>query len=139
MFDEEKGLYTIGTVAGIIDEHPETLRVWEKNGLIHPERSSNQRKYSNNDIMKLKFIKALLDEKGLNISGAKQIINMYPCWFNRTCKGGIVKNSSIKVNRSKPCWKIEDTYCILLIDKTDLCSTCSICNGYTNCNTVNND
>ena len=43
--------------------------------------------------MKLKFIKALLDEKRFNISGAKQIINMYPCGLNRTCKGGITRNS----------------------------------------------
>lgn len=30
MLDEDQGLYTIGTVAELIDEHPETLRVWEK-------------------------------------------------------------------------------------------------------------
>ena len=38
VFDEDRGLYTIGTVAELIGEHPETLRVWERNELIFPDR-----------------------------------------------------------------------------------------------------
>ncbi len=136
MFDEDKGLYTIGTVSELISEHPETLRVWEKNGLIHPIRNGTQRKYSNNDIKRLNFIRSLLHEKGMNIAGVKQLINMYPCWFNKTCKGGAGKNST-DVNNSKPCWKTEETFCILVTDKADLCSTCSICKDYSSCKTAN--
>lgn len=137
MFDEEKGLYTIGTISELIGEHPETLRVWEKNGLIHPTRSGNQRKYSNNDIKRLNFIRSLLHEKGLNIAGVKQLINMYPCWFNKTCKGGASKNNT-NVNNSKPCWKTEETFCILVIDKADLCSTCSLYKDCSSCKAANN-
>ena len=137
MFDEEKGLFTIGTVSELIGEHPETLRVWEKNGLIHPIRSGKQRKYSNNDIKRLNFIRSHLHEKGLNIAGVKHIINMYPCWFKKTCKGGASKNSS-NVNNSKSCWKIKDTFCVLVIDKADLCSICSVCKDCSNFKVVNN-
>jgi MerR family transcriptional regulator/heat shock protein HspR len=63
MFDDDKGLYTIGTVSKLIGEHPETLRVWERNGLLQPDREGYQRKYSNNDLRRLKFIIYLMHEK----------------------------------------------------------------------------
>ncbi|AGA70351.1 hypothetical protein Desdi_2943 [Desulfitobacterium dichloroeliminans LMG P-21439] len=134
MLDEEKGLYSIGTVAELIGEHPETLRVWERNNLIHPDRAKYQRKYSNNDLLRLKFIKFLMDEKGLNIAGVNQITAMYSCWYNRNCKGGALKNSSTIVNESKPCWKIEGSYCPIASDKSELCSSCEMlrtCSGCT--------
>lgn len=56
MFDEDQGLYTIGTVSELLEEHPETLRVWERNDLIRPDRKGYQRKYSNNDVLRLKFV-----------------------------------------------------------------------------------
>ena len=62
MFDEDQGLYTIGTVAELLGEHPETLRVWERNDLIRPDRTGYQRKYSGNDVRRLKFIKYLMNE-----------------------------------------------------------------------------
>lgn len=130
MLNEEKGVYTIGTVARLIGEHPETLRVWERNGLLNPERVNNQRRYSNTDLKRLKFIKYLLHEKGLNIAGVKQLIQMYPCWSLKNCKGGAAKNSSVKVNDSKPCWKIEGTFCLVASDKSEICSTCDV---YRNC------
>ncbi|BAE84853.1 MULTISPECIES: MerR family transcriptional regulator [Desulfitobacterium] len=126
LLDEEKGLYSIGTVAELIEEHPETLRVWERNGLIHPNRDKYQRKYSNNDLLRLKFIKYLMNEKGLNIAGVKQITSMYSCWYNRNCKGGGMRSSTIPINESKPCWKIEGTYCFIASDKSELCSTCEM-------------
>lgn len=133
MFDGDKGLYTIGTVAGLIGEHPETLRVWERNDLLRPDREGYQRKYSNNDLKRLKFIRFLMDEKGLNIAGVKQLTSMYSCWYNRNCHGGVAKNSTTAVNESKPCWKIEGTYCLVSSDKAELCSTCEMLRQCTDC------
>jgi MerR family transcriptional regulator/heat shock protein HspR len=138
MFDEEKGLYTIGIVSEIIKEHPETLRVWEKNQLLKPQRDGCQRRYSNNDILRLRFIKNLIDEKGLNIAGVKHIISMYSCWDKRNCKGGAHKNSSVAVNESKPCWKIEGTFCLLPSDKSEMCSSCIMYKSCVNCNGCRN-
>jgi MerR family transcriptional regulator, heat shock protein HspR len=126
MFDEDRGLYTIGIVAELIEEHPETLRVWERNDLIRPDRKGNQRRYSNNDVKRLRFIKFLMDSKGLNIAGVKHLISMYSCWFNRNCKGGAYQNSPISVNESKACWKIKDTYCLVASDKAEMCNTCAL-------------
>ena len=134
MFDEDKGLYSIGTVARLIGEHPETLRVWEKNGLIQPDRRSYQRKYTNNDLKSLKFIKYLMDEKGLNIAGAKHITSMYSCWLKKSCRGGAQKNSPVPINESKLCWKIEGTYCMVVSDKSEMCNTCEVYKTCKDCN-----
>lgn len=132
MLDDEKGLYTIGTVAELLREHPETLRVWERNGLICPDRNGYQRKYSNNDLKRLRFIKYLMDGKGLNIAGVRQVVSMYSCWYQRFCRGGAARNSKIPVNESKPCWKEEGTFCLKPSDKSEICSSCDmmhICRG----------
>jgi len=137
MLDEDQGLYTIGTVAELLNEHPETLRVWERNELILPDRNGYQRKYSNNDLKRLKFIKYLMDEKGLNIAGVRQVVSMYSCWYRRYCKGGDSKSSPVPVNESKPCWKVEGTYCLAPSDKSEFCHSCEMmknCDGCKGCN-----
>ncbi|WP_407308464.1 MerR family transcriptional regulator [Desulfosporosinus sp. SB140] len=126
MIDEDQGLYTIGTVAELIEEHPETLRVWERNDLIHPDRKGYQRRYSNNDVKRLQFIKYLIDKKGLNIAGVKHLISMYSCWYNRNCKGGAYQNSPISVNEAKACWKTKGTYCLVASDKAEMCNSCAL-------------
>jgi MerR family transcriptional regulator/heat shock protein HspR len=133
MFDDDKGLYTIGTVSKLIGEHPETLRVWERNGLLQPDREGYQRKYSNNDLRRLKFIIYLMHEKGLNIAGVKQLISMYSCWYKRNCKGGAAKNSPIPINESKPCWKLEGTCCLVASDKAEMCNSCDMLKKCTEC------
>lgn len=136
MFDEDQGLYTIGTVAELLEEHPETLRVWERNDLIRPDRKGYQRKYSNNDLLRLKFVKYLMHEKGLNVAGVKHLTSMYSCWYKRNCKGGAHQNSPVSVNESKACWKIEGTYCLVASDKAEMCNSCDMlknCPGCTGC------
>jgi len=133
MLDEDRGIYTIGIIAELIGEHPETLRVWERNGLLQPERVGNQRRYCNNDLKRLRFIKYLIDEKGLNIAGVRQITAMYACWYRKNCKGGAYKNSSTPVNNSKPCWKLEGTFCLVPDDKSEMCGACEIYKNCKNC------
>lgn len=120
-------IYTIGVVAQLLNVHQETLRIWEKNGLITPSRKNNQRIYSNYDLKKLQFIKHMLDDKGLNLAGVRQLIEFYPCWWRENCKGGKGKESGDYINPAKPCWKEEDTYCFTPLDKADYCQSCSTC------------
>ena len=126
MFDDEKGLYTIGMVSDILNKHPETLRVWERNLLIKPLRQNSQRRYSNNDLLRLRFIIYLIDEKGLNVAGVREVVSMYPCWFKRDCPGGAKKNSATQINEARVCWKKQETYCLKPIDKAEICAVCLI-------------
>lgn len=124
MNDDEQGLFTISVVAGILGEHPETLRVWERNGLIEPDRTKYQRLYTNNDIARLKFIKYLIDEKGFNVASVSHLLKMYPCYYRGViCNGGgYIGNDNI--NNSKPCWKKNGAYCLKITDKSEMCCCC---------------
>ena len=67
-FMERKPLYTISVIAELMGVHPETLRVWERHGLLKIPRRNAQRLYTDNDLKRLSFIQDLLD-KGLNLAG----------------------------------------------------------------------
>ena len=132
----DRGEYTIGVVAAAIGEHPETLRVWERHDLVRPDRHGYQRKYSENDMRRLRFIQRLMNEKGLNIAGVRLVIGLYSCWYNRHCAGGARMDGLVAVNRSKPCWKIEGAYCVVPEDKSEMCAGCRLlhlCEGCSGC------
>ncbi|GAB6181873.1 MerR family transcriptional regulator [Desulfotomaculum defluvii] len=101
----------IGVISELLGVHPETLRIWERNGLIQPERRNKQRLYSSNDVIRLRFIHQLINKKGLNIASVKQVIQLYPCWFIDNCIGNI-NDQETQVNPNKPCWKIQGTFCL---------------------------
>jgi len=123
-WDDDKPMLNIGIVAQFLEVHPETLRIWEKNNLIHPARKNKQRLYSNNDLKRLKFIHNLINIKGLNIAGVQQVLAMYSCWKTKSCQDSYARNKSETVNRSKPCWKEDGSYCIVIQDQADLCNNC---------------
>ncbi|MBO8137581.1 MAG: MerR family transcriptional regulator [Desulfotomaculum sp.] len=128
LVNDDLPLYNIGVVAELLKVHPETLRIWEKHNLIFPARRNKQRLYSNNDVKRLQFIHYLINEKGLNIAGVQQMISLYPCWKIKNCPGGKREQEGV-VNKNKPCWKEQGTYCYVIEDKADYCSTCGLCQG----------
>ena len=74
---KKKGLYTIGVVAQMYDIHPQTLRLYEREGLLKPSRTQgNTRLYSNEDLERLEFILFLTRELGVNLAGVDIILNM---------------------------------------------------------------
>jgi len=69
--------YTIGAVAQMHRMHPQTLRAWERQGLLSPSRSAgNTRFYSREDLDTLEVILALTRELGVNLAGVEVILNM---------------------------------------------------------------
>ncbi len=74
---KRKGFYTIGVVAKMYDIHPQTLRLYEREGLLKPSRTEgNTRLYSEKDLERLEFILALTRELGVNLAGVDIILNM---------------------------------------------------------------
>ncbi len=74
---KRKGLYTIGVVAKMYDIHPQTLRLYEREGLLKPSRTEgNTRLYSEEDLERLEFILFLTREMGVNLAGVDIILNM---------------------------------------------------------------
>ncbi len=77
MKKKRKGYYTIGVVAKMYDIHPQTLRLYEREGLLKPSRTEgNTRLYSDEDLERLEFILFLTRELGVNLAGVDIILNM---------------------------------------------------------------
>lgn len=69
--------YTISAVAEMFDIHPQTLRMYEREGLLKPSRSDgNTRVYSDEDLERLEVILSLTRDLGVNLAGVEIIINM---------------------------------------------------------------
>jgi MerR family transcriptional regulator/heat shock protein HspR len=70
------GFYLIGLVAELAGMHPQTLRLYERRGLIRPSRSAGRtRRYSDADLARLRRIHAL-SEAGLNIAGIERVLDL---------------------------------------------------------------
>ena len=74
---KSKGAYMISAVAEMYDIHPQTLRLYEREGLLLPSRSEgNTRLYTDEDLERLEFILNLARDLGVNIAGIAIILQM---------------------------------------------------------------
>lgn len=74
---KKKPLYMISVVAEMFDVHPQTLRTYEREGLIRPSRTEgNTRLYSEEDLDRIDLILRLTNELGVNLAGVEVILNM---------------------------------------------------------------
>ena len=70
-------LYHISIAARLVECHPQTLRTYERLGLLAPHRAaSNVRLYSDRDIERLRQIKRLTQELGINLAGVEIVLNL---------------------------------------------------------------
>ena len=76
-FEGEEPRYVISVAARILGVHAQTLRYYERAGMIEPSRSrGNRRLYSVEDIERLRRIKMLIDDLGVNLAGVEVIMRM---------------------------------------------------------------
>ncbi len=76
MKDKKKPCYVISVVSEMLDVHPQTLRLYEREGLITPHRTKRSRLYSEEDVEKLSMIIRLTKELGVNRSGVEIILRL---------------------------------------------------------------
>jgi hypothetical protein len=73
----DKPIYTLSVASEILDTHPRTLMMYEHLGMIKPHRTStNRRRYSQRDMMKLQAIQTLTRQHRVNLAGARFILPM---------------------------------------------------------------
>ena len=73
---DEMPVYVISVAAQLSDMHPQTLRAYDRLGLVSPGRSQGRgRRYSMRDILALREIQRLSQEEGVNLSGIKLILD----------------------------------------------------------------
>jgi MerR family transcriptional regulator, heat shock protein HspR len=74
---KSKGAYMISAVAEMYEIHPQTLRLYEREGLLKPSRTEgNTRLYTDEDLERLEFILNLARDLGVNIAGIAIILQM---------------------------------------------------------------
>jgi MerR family transcriptional regulator, heat shock protein HspR len=74
---KSRGAYMISAVAEMYGIHPQTLRLYEREGLLKPSRTEgNTRLYTDEDLQRLEFILSLARDLGVNISGIAIILQM---------------------------------------------------------------
>jgi MerR family transcriptional regulator/heat shock protein HspR len=73
----EQDLYFISVAARILGMHPQTLRKYERLGLVRPTRTiGSMRLYSRGELDRLKIIKRLVDDAGINLAGVQRLLSI---------------------------------------------------------------
>jgi MerR family transcriptional regulator, heat shock protein HspR len=74
---DDRAVYVISVAAQLAGVHPQTLRIYERKGLVSPKRTAgNSRRYSQRDIERLREIHDMTQELGINLAGVKLIMQM---------------------------------------------------------------
>lgn len=70
-------LYLISMAARLLNMHPQTLRKYERLGLVRPSRTvGSMRLYSHDELDRLRLIKHLVDEGGINLAGVQRLLSI---------------------------------------------------------------
>ena len=76
-YEDSEPCYVISVAARILGVHAQTLRYYERAGMVEPSRSrGNRRLYSTEDIERLRRIKTMIDDLGVNLAGVEVIMRM---------------------------------------------------------------
>ncbi len=102
-------LYPIGVVAELIGITDQTIRLYEKHGLIKPARRKRNRFYSENDLKWIQCLRNLIHDKKISIQGIKKLLDYAPCWELTGCFDK--EKCSAYIERVKPCWELNKSIC----------------------------
>ena len=73
----QRDLYFISVAARMLGMHPQTLRKYERLGLVQPTRTiGSMRLYSRDELERLKLIKRLVDDGGINLAGVQRLLSI---------------------------------------------------------------
>jgi MerR family transcriptional regulator, heat shock protein HspR len=76
----EHDLYFISMAARLLDMHPQTLRKYERLGLVRPTRTvGDMRVYTSEELDRLKLIKRLVEDEGVNLAGVQRLLAIAEC------------------------------------------------------------
>ena len=77
MFDDDSAVFVISVAAELAGMHPQTLRQYDRLGLVSPSRAPGRgRRYSARDVAQLREVQRLSQEDGVNLAGIKRILEL---------------------------------------------------------------
>lgn len=106
----EDPILSIGVMAEKVGVSPETLRLYEREGLLLPKKSAKgTRSYSLHDVVRVLCIRSLIHERKMNIAGIKHLLALIPCWDIKPCSENERQNCPAYLNNIQVCWELENT------------------------------
>jgi MerR family transcriptional regulator, heat shock protein HspR len=118
-------IYSIGTVARMLDVSVEAIRLYERRGLILASRShGQQRLFSESDVERLRCIRTAITEHKISIEGIRRIHSMIPCWEHVQC--------SVEERNNCPAYQVTQAGCWTYRHEDNACAArdCRICKVY---------
>ncbi|KAA3609253.1 MAG: MerR family transcriptional regulator [Calditrichaeota bacterium] len=101
--------YKIGEVSRQLDVAVETIRMYEREGLIVVAKTdTGQRYYNEEDVHWLNCIRSLIKNQGLNIEGIRRLLSLIPCWQIKPCSLSDREHCPAFNGAVKPCWMIKN-------------------------------
>ncbi len=83
----KKRFFRIGEAARILNMHPQTLRLYDRKGVIKPRRIGRQRLYSTQDLFLIKCIRDMIHREGFNLNSLSIVLRKVNCWeINKYCE-----------------------------------------------------
>ena len=127
-------LFPISTAAKLLSVSVQTLRLYEKEGLILPfKKSSKHRLYSKADIERIECIRRAITEKKMSINGIRTMYSLIPCWDIVNCSEEDKNNCQAYEGHSQPCWSYSHpgTVC-----ETISCRECDVYKNFVDCEKI---
>ncbi len=109
--EQTNGVYIMRVASRLTGMHPQTLRKYERAGLLEPSRCKKLRMYSDEDIARLRTIKHLVDDIGLNLAGVRLALKVQDSVLNIRKQ---LASADLNVNRRKHLLKSLDESLLVL-------------------------
>jgi MerR family transcriptional regulator/heat shock protein HspR len=127
-------LFPISTAAKLLNVSVQTLRLYEKEGLVISfKKSSKHRLYSKADIERIECIRKAITEKKMSINGIRTMYSLIPCWDIVNCSDEDRNNCQAYAGHSQPCWSSSHpgTVC-----ETKVCRECDVYKNFVDCEKI---
>lgn len=122
---------TIGTLAEKSGVSVSAIRKYEAEGLLIPHRTaSGHRLFSHEDLERVRIIRRMIQDVGLNMEGIRRLQALLPCWELVQCAPEKRAGCEAYKNTSKPCWMIKGGDCS---SKGNECRRCPVYRFGTQC------
>ena len=107
--ESNRPLFTLGIASQLAEIPAHSIRQYIDMGLIIPFKLESKRHlFSLNDISRLKLVKGLIHDKGLNFAGVRTLMAVLPCWAIRKCSESDKRSCGAYSDNFKPCWEASE-------------------------------
>ncbi|MBC8377424.1 MAG: MerR family transcriptional regulator [FCB group bacterium] len=132
--DKTRPVFAIGVAADLVGVSVHTLRMYETEGLIIPQRTKSKRRlYSQTDIERLQCIRVMIEDRGFNLAGIKGMMSMAPCWEIKGCSEADRASCDAYKSSLEPCWMVKSKSSVC---QDEVCSECPVYRDVTTCHNM---